>query len=294
MQEHAFLREEIEQAIAQEPRISGDVKIELHKRDVRLTGVVKTLEERELAEEIARRFGPVRVDNDIVIESTKVIDDQDVLSSANQAIAKNPDLAHDIGVDRVVDGIAYLKGHSESLSEIVGAAEVVAEAPGVKDIVSEVKIKTDVLITDVDLVDEVMQALSVDPTIHAEFIDVRAKDGVVTLEGTVDTLKQKVGAGNVAKTMPGVAGVVNNLNVNQLPSSLDQAVENQVIEALELSDINMNNVRVNVLDGVVHLDGTVDAYRQKDLAERIARKVPDVRYVQNDLVIGFHIEPKSG
>ncbi len=294
MQEHAFLREEIEQAIAQEPRITGSITVELRGRDVRLTGIVNSLEERELAEEVAREFGPVRIDNDIVIESTKVIDDHDVLASAKRAIARDPDLAHDIGVDRVVGGVAYLKGHSASLSGISNAAEIVAEAPGVKDVVSEVKIKTDVLITDVDLVDEVMQALSVDPAIHAEFIDVRAKDGVVTIEGTVDSLKQKTEAGNIAKTMPGVTGVVNNLNMNQLPSSLDQAVENQVIKALELSEINMNSVRVNVLDGVVHLDGTVDTYRQKDLAERTARKVPDVRYVQNDLVIGFHIEPKAG
>jgi len=293
MQERAFLREEIGRAIALEPRISGKINIEVDGRIVRLSGVVAKLEEKELAEEIARRFGPVALDSDIVIESPAIIEDQDVLASAKRAIAQNPDLAHDIGVERVVDGVVYLKGHAESIAKISDAVEMVSEAPGVKDVVSEVKISTAVTITDEDLVSGIMQALRVEPGIHEEFIEVRAKNGIVSIDGMVDSLEQKFLAGNVAKRLPGVASVKNSLRVRELPTSLDQAIENEVIRALEISDINTNNVKVSVLDGVAHLDGTVDTYKQRDRARRIAESVPGVRYVQNDLIIGFHIEKSA-
>lgn len=294
MQERAYLRDEIESAISREPRISGRIDVEVNERLVRLSGVVNTLEEKELAEEIAKQFGPVQLDSDIAIESPKVIEDEEVLAAAKRAIARNPNLAHDIGVDRVVDGVAYLKGRSESVFEISLAAETVAEVPGVKDVVSEVKVTPGVTITDVDLIDEVMQALHVEPSIREEFIGATAKDGVVTLEGTVDSLEQKTLASNIAKLMPGVRMVRNYLTVSKMPTSFDQAVENEVIKALEKSDINMVNVRVNVLAGLVFLDGTVDTYKQRDRARKIAEAVPGVRSVQNDLVIGFHIEPKAG
>jgi len=294
MQERAYLREHIEQEIAREPRVSGKVTVEVDKRHVRLSGVVNSLEQKELAEEIARKYGPVEIENDIVIESTKVIEDSEVLSEARRMIAKDPDLAHDIGVDRVVGGVAYLKGHSESISEIERAAEIVAESPGVQDVVSEIKITPGVRITDVDLVDEVKQALHVEPSIHSEFISVSADNGVVILSGTVDNMKQKALASNIAKLMPGVVKVVNAIEVKESPTSIDAAIENEVIKALEISNINMTSVRVNVLDGVAYLDGSVDTIRQKELARRIAESVQGVRYVQNDLVIGFHIEPKAG
>ncbi|HZD59493.1 MAG TPA: BON domain-containing protein [Anaerolineae bacterium] len=293
MQERAYLREEIEEAISREPRISGKIDIEVSGRQVRLSGVVATFEEKELAGEIAREFGPIELINDIVIESTRIIEDEDVLDAARRQIAQNPDLAHDIGIDRVAGGVVYLRGHASNVAEIADAAEMVAEAPGVRDVVSEVQISTDVTITDEDLVSGVMQALHAEPSIHEEFIEVAVQDGEVTLGGTVSKLDQKILAGNIAKRLPGVASVKNYLGVAEMPTSFDQAIENEVMKALEIEKINMVDVRVTVLDGVVHLDGTVDTYKQRDRARLIAEAVPGVRYVQNDLVIGFHAEPKA-
>ncbi|MHB8842075.1 MAG: BON domain-containing protein [Candidatus Aquicultor sp.] len=292
-QEQEYLRNEIAQALEREPRIGARIDVEVQGRIVRISGIVRTLEQKEIAEQIAQRFGPVQLDSDIIIESPMIIDDGDVLAEARKAIAKDTDLAHDIGVGRVVDGIVYLQGHSESVFEIERAADIVASAPGVKDIVSEVRIKTDVLITDVDLVDEVMQRLRVEPTIEAESLTASAKNGTVKIEGTVKNIKQKMLASNLAKQMPGVVKIENDLAVSEHPVSLDVATENEVLRALEMSRINMTNMRVNVLDGVVYLDGTVDTYGQKELAQKIAGKIPEVRFVQNDLVIGFHVEKSA-
>lgn len=50
---------------------------------------------------------------------------------------------------------------------------------------------------------------------HAQFTDVHVltTDGVVTLTGYVNTDEQKVRAGEIARTTPGVVGVINHLVV---------------------------------------------------------------------------------
>ncbi|HEY3375143.1 MAG TPA: BON domain-containing protein [Candidatus Aquicultor sp.] len=294
MQERSFLQEEIEERLALDPRVNNPIKVEVNERHVRLSGVVDTLEEREAAEEISRSFGPVQLDSDIAIEANQVIEDPDVLAAARQALAENPDLAHDVGVERVVNGVAYLRGQSESVAEISKAADIVAHAAGVKDVVSEVRIKTSVPITDVDLHNEVVQGLHHEMPLQAEFIDVKVKDGTVVLDGNVSTMEQKARAGAIAKSMPGAVKVINDITAGTATNDIDQAIENEVLKALEISHINMRDARVSVLDGVVHLDGTVDTIKQRGRAREIAEAVPGVRTVQNDLAIGFHIEPKAG
>ncbi|MBI4733366.1 MAG: BON domain-containing protein [Rubrobacteridae bacterium] len=294
MQESSILLEEITRAIKREPRINGEIDVEVAGCNVRLRGFVTSLEQKDLAGDIAGRFGPVNVENDITIETATAVSDPEALRSAKHAIDKKPDLAHDIGVDRVIDGIAYIKGKSESIANIKDAAEIVASTPGVRDVVSEVKIKTDVLILDSDLISGVKQALRADSNIHEEFIDVEVKGGVVHLSGTVSNLKQKTLATNIAQNLPGVTRVINNIDLYATPSSLDKALELEAIKALEADRINMRNMNLSVLDGVAFLDGTVDSINQRDQARATLEALPGIRLVQNDLAIGFHIEPKAG
>ena len=292
MQERAYLRDEIENALALEPKIGGRIDVEVDHRHVRLSGVVDTLKEKRLAEEIAQRFGPVELESDIAIEPGQAFEDHEVLALAQDAMAINPDLAHDVGVGRVVDGVVYLQGRVESAGLVDDAIEMLGGVPGIRDIVSEAKIVVGIVITDEDLVSGVKQALRVEPSIHEEFIDVRANNGVVTLEGSADSFEQRVLATRIAAHIPGVRAAKNYLSTLQTPTSFDEAVENELLKALALSDINMNDVRVSLVGGLAHLDGTVDSPEQRDRARRIAEALPGVRAVQNDLVVGYHIEPK--
>jgi osmotically-inducible protein OsmY len=293
MQGRAFLSNEVESALALEPRISGKIAVEVEDRTVRLTGFVETLAQKEIAEAIARRFGPVKLENDIAIESPKIIEDREILESSQQMIADRPELARAIGVGRVVDGVAYLKGHAESIAEISEATNILANTPGMKDIVSEVKVSPDIPTTDEDIVSGVKQALYAEPSIHHEFIGATAKGGVVVLDGVVDTIKEKLLIGSIVKRLPGVVSVHNAISTNESPTSLDQAVENQILKALAMSHVNIVDVRITVLDGLAYLDGTVDSYTQRERARRITEAVLGVSGVQNDLVIGFHIEKSA-
>jgi hyperosmotically inducible periplasmic protein len=65
-----------------------------------------------------------------------------------------------------------------------------------------------------DLVrDRVMLKVGSDPDAKVGGLDVEAKQGVVTLTGTVETEAQKDKAGRLARKVKGVKQVINNINL---------------------------------------------------------------------------------
>lgn len=73
-------------------------------------------------------------------------------------------------------------------------------------------------------------------------------------------------------------------------SSSDQAADRRITAIVrnrisyddELGD---EDIRIDTVAGVVSLKGSVSSYPQRDRAGRLARDVPDVRRVDNQLVI---------
>lgn len=294
--EETVILEEITDALRKDPGIAGDINVEINGRYVIISGVVSTLKEKELAGKIARRFGPIQLENDIVVEAGENADDRSIMLSAQNEIDSLTPITvtdYSIGVDRVEDGIVYLKGRSSSVGPIDAVAAAASKVHGVRDIVSEVKIETARPVGDIDITNHVEQALSEEPSIHVEFIDVQVKDGKVLLSGNVRTMKQKSLATAITRQVPGVVGVDNILSTEFEPNDIDKALELQTIEALESAKINMRDMNVSVLDGVTFLDGFVYSTSQKEHAFEIAKAVPGIRLVQDNLAIGYHIEPKA-
>jgi hyperosmotically inducible protein len=238
----------------------------------------------------------VQLENDIVIEAGKNVDDDSIMLSAQNEIDSLGSTAggdYNIGVDRVENGVVYLKGKSSSVGPIDAVAAAASKAHGARDIVSEVKIETARPAGDIDITNHVEQALSEEPTIHVEFIDVQVKDGKVLLSGNVKTIKQKSLATAIARQVPGVVGVKNILSTDIEPNDIDKVLEQQTIEALESAKIDMRDMNVSVLDGVTFLDGLVYSISQKEHAFEIAKAVQGIRIVQDNLAIGYHTEPKA-
>jgi len=59
----------------------------------------------------------------------------------------------------------------------------------------------------------VLDELRLEPTVDASQIGVAARDGVVTLTGSVNSLAQKYNAEQVVKRVYGVRGVANDIEV---------------------------------------------------------------------------------
>ncbi|MGA2715148.1 MAG: BON domain-containing protein [Bryobacteraceae bacterium] len=72
-------------------------------------------------------------------------------------------------------------------------------------------------VSDDFLVDTIRQKLAADPVVKGGAIEVIAKDGTITLRGTVEEDKQKNKAEKIAKKVSGVKGVVNEIKLARPP-----------------------------------------------------------------------------
>jgi hyperosmotically inducible periplasmic protein len=68
------------------------------------------------------------------------------------------------------------------------------------------------------IIDTIRQKLAADPIVKGGAIEVIAKDGVVTLSGTVEEDRQKNKAAQIAKKVNGVKSVVNEIKLARPPA----------------------------------------------------------------------------
>jgi hyperosmotically inducible protein len=113
-----------------------------------------------------------------------------------------------------------------------------------------------------------------DPLTKARKIDVDTLQGEVILTGVVETQEASKRAVEIARQVPGVKRVKNNLQVGS--KSFGQAIDDKVIgskikgKLLKEPGIRSLNIDVDVHNGVVSLTGTVDSQHQKARVMEIA------------------------
>ncbi len=133
---------------------------------------------------------------------------------------------------------------------------------------------------DTDIRMSVLNSLSADPDMDRTDIRVSSRNGVVTLEGSVDAYWKKSEAGRIACRARGVCDIVNQLTVVPTRSIADKAIAEDVRSALERNFNGMSEcVNIRVEDGVVTLSGTVPnwaAVRAAVNAAEFTRGVLDV------------------
>lgn len=134
---------------------------------------------------------------------------------------------------------------------------------------------------------DVSEELLWDPKIDATGITVTADSGVVTLRGTVLSLREKREATKAAESVLGVQSVDNEIDVELVNDHRrdDADLRGDVLQALMLDLLVPTTVDVTVKDGQVTLFGPVDWKFQRDEAEFIASNVMGVTGVVNDIVL---------
>jgi len=134
---------------------------------------------------------------------------------------------------------------------------------------------------------DAQDALDWDPQIDDSRIVVSAKDGRVTLTGSVPTYYQAVRAANDVQTVGGVSGLDNQLLVGLVGGALTDA-DMAVAAAAALDDdkfVPKGAVSAEVLDGFVTLHGEVRHHYQRQAAEYAVSKVDGVRGVDDNVTL---------
>ncbi|HON38696.1 MAG: BON domain-containing protein [Desulfomonilia bacterium] len=140
--------------------------------------------------------------------------------------------------------------------------------------------------TDADIASAVIGGLHLSPNIDSAQINVSVNEGLVRLEGYVESSWAKAKAGELASEVPGVSGVHNLLTVKPAEILTDETIERDIINALQKgTSIDTSAMTVRVENGVASLRGTIFDVRDYDTAEELVRHTAGVLDVINELVI---------
>jgi osmotically-inducible protein OsmY len=142
-------------------------------------------------------------------------------------------------------------------------------------------------VTDQDLVLAVETELQLDEAVPAQYLDVTATDGIVTLSGTVSNILARDRAVNLVRSVRGVRAVIDRITVIAVQRP-DEELSRDVDTALAKDPATDSyEISADAKDGVVTLAGTVDSYAEKQLAAEVAKGVRGVKEVNNDLTVEY-------
>lgn len=146
--------------------------------------------------------------------------------------------------------------------------------------------------TNEELQRDVQNAIKWEPQLHAAEIGVTAKDGVVTLMGTVDAYYKKIEAENAAKNVDGVKAVVEEIEIKYSSNTKsDEDIANDVLKALTDNwNVPQEKIQIKVEKGWVTLEGQVTWNYQKEAANKSVGHLTGVKGVTNRIKIKAEIQ----
>jgi osmotically-inducible protein OsmY len=141
---------------------------------------------------------------------------------------------------------------------------------------------------DNEVQDDVMHELHWEPSVKAAGIGVSAKDGVITLTGSVESYSEKLAARNAAGRVFGVKAIADELEV-RLPDynkRTDEDLARSVANAIAWNaKIPKDCVKAVVQDGWVTLEGEVNWQYERHAAEEAVHHLRGVLGISNEIVV---------
>jgi hyperosmotically inducible protein len=143
------------------------------------------------------------------------------------------------------------------------------------------------MVTDSWITSKTKISIFADERVKGTQVSVDTTKGVVHLRGKVDSAEAKSAASDIAQGIDGVKSVKNDLQV--VPSAARQAVDandkdiTKSVEARLSKDSQLKKVDVRTDAGVVTLTGQVATIDAAAKASEMARGVPGVKSVKNQL-----------
>jgi osmotically-inducible protein OsmY len=215
-------------------------------------------------------------------------------TDANIRVDVENELRWDPSVDekgiliKVDNGVVSLQGSVPHFSDRWTAEEVTKKVAGVRAIANdiEVKIPKPGERSDSDIAAAAANAVKWHFVLESRDIQPVVKQGWITLSGHVSHGYQKTVAEGAVRYLLGVKGVFNDIEVRPAIKATD--VKQKIQSAFERqASLDANDIKVNVDDSAVVLQGTVHSWREKDDAAIAAWAAPGVTKVENKLQVQY-------
>jgi hyperosmotically inducible protein len=254
-----------------------------------LWGTVDSLIEKDFfGSRVGRIDGVRELDNSLTVANDGNITDKDVEKGINERFqgSDHQDITH-LGC-RASRGIATLLGHVETQSTERLAKRLASQVRGVKEIRSEIQFLEKTSVDDTTLVNRVENALVASPWVNAHEIKTEARDGLITLNGLVNTQEAMEWAIETAYQVPGVKVVVSEILTRHRSQGDDLWLTEQLVAKLGQHRLNSGQIRAFVQDGIAFLTGEVYSEEQREFAEKMIQYIPEINEVNNSIKVAAH------
>lgn len=233
---------------------------------------------------------------------------EEVVGTILAALEREPRVnvhSHPIEVT-FADGIVTLSGEVDGIAAKKIALEVAAAPSPVSGVVDRLRVGPSERMEDGAIRDHVCNALISEPAFASYSIralvkqememvralntlgvlEVEVTEGVVILNGTVESISHKRLAGVLAWWVPGSRDVVNGMELSPPMEDNDDEVTDAVRLVLEKDPlVNASQIRIRSRDCVVTLDGAVSTENSRMAAEADAWYIFGVNGVVNNLMV---------
>ena len=147
--------------------------------------------------------------------------------------------------------------------------------------------------SDPDIERELKRRIQSDPDTNNADIATTVKDQIVTLTGFVRSFRQKRKVELLAKSIAGINGLVNDVQVRLplLQRRPDPEIARDALEAINRRlPYSGDRIRLVVEDGLICLEGQVEWAYQSEAAEEVAEAVLGARGVVNKLDVQSYVQ----
>ncbi|MCG6187117.1 BON domain-containing protein [Maribellus maritimus] len=319
------IEEDIEGTLENDIRVDNAlIDVEVNNGYVSLSGIVGSTSEQSLAIADAWVTGVKMVngneldikqwarDENLRKDKYATRSDAEVKEAVEDAFVYDPRVYSFNPEIRVNAGVVTLTGEVSNLKAKRAAEQDAKNVVGVLGVNNHLIVVPEFIPEDTKLEADVTEAFKRDPIVEKWELDVNASNGMLYLNGTVDSYFEKAQAEDVASKVKGVIDVRNNLKVNDLndvrysdyygwntyyppyhidieeAKKSDIQIEKDIQSQLWWSPyVNEDEVDVTVEDGTAILEGTVDTRREKLFAEINAIE-GGAEDVENDLIVLYN------
>jgi osmotically-inducible protein OsmY len=186
----------------------------------------------------------------------------------------------------VQDGSVVMEGMVENVAIKKRALLIAMGLDDVAGVVDRLRVKPSVKMTDDEIRDHMIDALTEESALNGLDIKIEVRDGIVDLEGQVWSLSHKRLAGVLAWWIPGALDVINSIEVDPPEADSEDEISDAVRLALEKDRlVDAQSLKVSTDGYVVTLEGVTGSDAEREAAEEDAWFTWGVNNVVNRIIV---------